>query len=757
MITKIKLNQVATYKNCVEIGDLKKVNFFFGNNGCGKSTIARVFYNYSQNEVPLYPFNNSSIDGFNKDEEEILVFDYDFIQNNFYLNPELSGIFSLDEKNEEIDKIIKAEYQNVTNTEKSISEKKDEKQKLTDLKNQANKNILEDCWIYNKQFEEDFNKINLGKRKELFYEKLNEINQTEYSSKKLNYITEKYKKYYLEELNKIENNISFKNFNEILDFEKEFNNALEEIIIGSNDVPIASIINQLNNSSWVKQGINFLDKTKEVQDCPFCQQQTIDKNLLNQFEKYFDTTREEKIKTIQELYDNYTDILSIFESKLEALIEKDLVKFDVLKIQKQLSDILSKNEKEVQTKVENPNEKKKLESLESLKIEIERVNEIIRIHNEEVDNIKVNQQNLKDEIWKYISHQVKDKISSFKITSDSNSKQIEKLEAEIKVFEGAKIDSNGKIKEWQSQTVNTQKAVDNINDLLLKNNFTGFKIEKKESENNIIKYYILREGETSESHIFKTLSEGEKNFIAFLYFYQMCLGTNDTQNSTKKKIIVIDDPVSSMDSQVLFFVSTLIRRLIAKKGKGKDQQGNNLIDQLKNENIEQVFILTHNIFFYKEVALAFGARICHSTAYFNVKKFNNQSIIERIENYKNIAFNDYHLLWQEVKKESSEKISMALLNNMRRIIESYGNFMGLINDVNLWDLKNNIPDDSSENLIITALISQVQDGSHRISTNDEIYFSRISEESKEVALKSFEMLFENIGGKTHYDKMMEIC
>ncbi len=125
----------------------------------------------------------------------------------------------------------------------------------------------------------------------------------------------------------------------------------------------------------------------------------------------------------------------------------------------------------------------------------------------------------------------------------------------------------GKVKEWQTQTVNTQKAIDNINDLLLKNNFSGFKIEKKESENNITKYYILREEETIENHVFKTLSEGEKNFIAFLYFYQLCLGTNDSDNSTKKKIILIDDPVSSMDSQVLFFVSTLIRRLIAKKEK----------------------------------------------------------------------------------------------------------------------------------------------------------------------------------------------
>ncbi len=97
----------------------------------------------------------------------------------------------------------------------------------------------------------------------------------------------------------------------------------------------------------------------------------------------------------------------------------------------------------------------------------------------------------------------------------------------------------------------------------------------------------------------------------------------------KKKIILIDDPVSSMDSQVLFFVSTLIRRLIAKKGKGKDQHGNNLIYQLKNENIEQVFILTHNIFFYKEVALAFGGRICYSTSYFNIKKLIINQLLKK--------------------------------------------------------------------------------------------------------------------------------
>lgn len=756
MITRLQLNNVATYKDLVEISDLKKVNFFFGNNGCGKSTIARLFYNYSQNDIPSYPFNNCSIDGFNKNKEEIIVFDYDFVQNNFYSNTELSGIFSLDEKNEEIDKKIKNEYQNLSIIEKSISDKNEEKQKLINLKEQSYKNILEECWIYNKQFEKDFNKINLGKRKDPFYENIYAINKTEYSPKNLNFISEKYKKYYLEELSKLETNISINNFDTILDFEKEFNTALEDIIIGSNDVSIASIINQLNNSSWVQQGINFLDKDKEVQDCPFCQQQTIDKDLLNQFEKYFDTTREEKIKNLQTLYSNYILKISAFEASLKPLADKELVKFDILKIQNKLSKIFTKNEKEIQTKIDNPNEKKKLESLESLKIELEKINEKIRTHNEEVDNIKQSQQELTNEIWKYISHQVKDKINSFKVAETKATKQLEKLIADMNAAKDAKIQSKDKIQDWQSQTVNTQKAIDNINDLLLKNNFTGFKIEKKETENKIDKYYILRENETSENHVFKTLSEGEKNFIAFLYFYHLCLWTNDTKNSTKKKIIIIDDPVSSMDSQVLFFVSTLIRRLITKKGKGKDQHKNNLNHQLKNDNIEQVFILTHNIFFYKEIALLSGKRICESTSYFNVKKNNNISNIERIAESKNIAFNDYQLLWQEIKKDDSEKISISLMNNMRRIIESYGNFMGLIDGVDLWSLRENIPEESSENLIISALISEMQDGSHRVSTNDEIYFSRISNESKELALKTFRLLFENLGGKTHYDKMMNL-
>lgn len=45
MIKKIKIHQVATYTNPVELTDIRKINFFFGSNGSGKTTISKLIAN----------------------------------------------------------------------------------------------------------------------------------------------------------------------------------------------------------------------------------------------------------------------------------------------------------------------------------------------------------------------------------------------------------------------------------------------------------------------------------------------------------------------------------------------------------------------------------------------------------------------------------------------------------------------------------------------------------------------------------------
>lgn len=74
-----------------------------------------------------------------------------------------------------------------------------------------------------------------------------------------------------------------------------------------------------------------------------------------------------------------------------------------------------------------------------------------------------------------------------------------------------------------------------------------------------INYEVVR---TDTGKIAENLSEGEKNFIAFLYFQQLVFGRESADGDTREKIVVIDDPVSSMDSSALFIVSAQIRKMI---------------------------------------------------------------------------------------------------------------------------------------------------------------------------------------------------
>ncbi len=53
------------------------------------------------------------------------------------------------------------------------------------------------------------------------------------------------------------------------------------------------------------------------------------------------------------------------------------------------------------------------------------------------------------------------------------------------------------------------------------------------------------------------------------------------------RVVIIDDPISSLDSNVMFIVTTLVKDLVKDCRDGK-------------RGIKQVFVLTHNVYFHKE-------------------------------------------------------------------------------------------------------------------------------------------------------------
>ena len=87
-------------------------------------------------------------------------------------------------------------------------------------------------------------------------------------------------------------------------------------------------------------------------------------------------------------------------------------------------------------------------------------------------------------------------------------------------------------------------------------------------------FEIQRNGEKAYN-----MSEGECSLVAFCYFMAKL---DDVNTSGIKPIIWIDDPISSLDSNHIFFMYSLISEKIA-----------------LNNNFEQLFISTHNLDFLK--------------------------------------------------------------------------------------------------------------------------------------------------------------
>ena len=754
MITSINLKAVASYDpvNGVQINDLKKVNFFFGFNGSGKSTVAKYLHNLSlkTNEQNTDYANCSNV-GYDNTKHHILTFNEDFIEENFNRNQELKGVFSLNQANDIIDKQIETENDLIKNYE-SLSFKYQHFIEKLEIDKQAKyDDLLSHCWNQRTVFS-TFSKISLaysGSRLNHFQEVNRQIQNTQGTIFTLSNLTATYQRLYENEIRKIGLTVSGKIYRDIRELEIKIDKLLQEVIIGNEDVDIASLIQTLNSRNWVEAGVTYLDKTGNI--CPFCQNETVDRNLIEQFNLFFDETYKKKIAEIEgskNLYKQKTDLL------LNSLLEiqnvfnpNNLVSNSVIALKSLFED----NIDTIQFKLNHSNERKSLISLSSKKLELSSIVKAIKENDQLYSDLDSNKQSLLIEIWKYIAAKCETEINDFELRKLKYNR-ITTLANQLKTdYDNKVITSRQAIESLRNQTINTKEAVDNINIILKNSGFEGFEIDERNKVNNISRYYLKRPNTTNTNSIFKSLSEGEKNFISFLYFFQLCVGTDDIQsNGSKKKIIVIDDPVSSLDSQALFVVATLIHDLIRQKGKSPKSD----LQQFLNTAIDQVYVLTHNQYFYKEVS--FDRRpICTDWWHLVISKINNKTKVVG-DRYRKV-FDDYSLLWKSLKDvkaamPGNATMNILIANTMRRIIDSYVNFIGIGKDT--WAVVLNEDKNNPEYYIKCAFISTINDESHKITALDGVYYQKIINEQPQILFDVFISIFKSIG-KEHYEMMMD--
>lgn len=731
MITKIEIKDTATYQN-ETLDNLNKINFIYGNNGSGKTTISRIVRDESK-----YP--SCKVEWKDNTKLETLVYNSDFVEENFQPSQEIKGIFTLGKEEADTQKKIDLEKGEIEKINKELADIASNIEKNENIKKDFISETKESFWKIKQSLDKSpiMNALTgvRGKKDDFFSRVLKEYSENKAELKTKEELEEIAQKCYVDSRTPktLLNTISF---NVISELEKE--SILDKVIIGKEDLDVSALIKELNNSDWVKSGMKYISSQKVK--CPFCQQD-LPKDLENKLNSYFDKTYENDKRAVELLKKNYETETAHLISSLKDIIDSQLKELDTESLRGhliQLQKVINSNNRILEKKVDNLSQKYKLTSIsefdEKINAIIHAANEKIQEHNDFIKNLTKEKKNLEPLVWKYICNELDSNISKYNNQIESLNKEKNDLETE-QVRKTSELDKHKEeLKQLEKKLTSVQPTLDSINKLLSDFNFTGFRLAQGNTE------YTYKIERLDGTPVEKTLSEGEKSFVTFLYFYNLLNGSQSSSGVVNNRIVVIDDPVSSLDNDILFIVSTLIRMMF-----------NGLFDD--SLSIKQLFILTHNLYFFKEVSFDCGWNKSEKNK-FRFWTINKLSNLSHINSYakNNPIKTSYELLWDIIRQTEEDKTKydcIYLQNTMRRILEYYFKMLGnnpIRTQIDEFEI--------NERPIYKALISWINIGSH--SQMEEIFYNERTVTNTEIFLSVFKKIFEKTNQIDHYNMMMKI-
>ena len=240
------------------------------------------------------------------------------------------------------------------------------------------------------------------------------------------------------------------------------------------------------------------------------------------------------------------------------------------------------------------------------------------------------------------------KIDELKVIADTK--------AEEKADIAQKIQNQIKQIEDKERLMNDEeKGALKVNEYL--NNFFGhdfLKLQALEEPDQFggkkIRFEIIRNGKKAHH-----LSEGECSLIAFCYFMAKL---EDIETKGSKPIIWIDDPISSLDSNHIFFVYSLINSEIVAK-----------------QDFEQFFVSTHNLDFLKYLKRLPNR---DKTQSFIVIREGQNSQIRLMPKYLKDYITEFNFLFHQIylcanadiNDEANYSVYYNFGNNTRKFLEA---------------------------------------------------------------------------------------
>ncbi len=658
---------------------LKKENrlsIIYGRNGSGKSSIARAIEYYYRSKpdskwkfdfVDFYDYNSTKIQR-NQMDYNIYVFDENFINEKIHIKDDgLESIVMFGEQ-VELDNLIDSKNQD-------INSKKEELQTLTSLleekENPNSQNSYkyylekmkvllrqDDGWAaIDKEIKK--NKANSSVNDRLVLEiaknkptlPQNQL-KIEFENLKANYDSIKDE---VERLDKPVNLIK-EEYNDLM-IMSLLAQKIEEPKLTSREEKILNSIKKEGQKLMQEAKKRFINK--EVEICPYC----------------FRKISEEEIEILLSCFDNVLNKdVEEHEEKLKKykldLIEMDLEVYNKLdnqiicEIRKKLDEFNKTIEiynTYIDQKINNPFKPLEIENLglsskiKGINLKLESLEENRLDYNKSIGQIEEIKEKLIDQNKELAYFQIKDYYDIYKNKYEEYNnmqKRKHQIENDISLI---KIE----IDQLKCKKNNIEIAIDVINKSLSYVFYDKNRMQLVPSGDN---YFLKVRGRAVTPD---KVSVGERNILALCYFFTMIGENLDKENMySEKTLLVIDDPISSFDSDNRIGILSYLNKEVK-----------NIIFGNKNSRI---ILMSHDVL-VTDSLIKIGDDIANSLKYRNMP---SKSIYSRLEirnkeifEYKKVDQNEYSVslskIYEFIEGETND---VTIGNIMRRVLEAFTTF-----------------------------------------------------------------------------------
>lgn len=688
MISKIDISQFGVFRQyawdtCLgRDSTFKKLNIIYGRNYSGKTTISRILdciqnralhadYSDAIFAIQLEDGNRISQNELDSCNLQVRVYNTDFVKKHlgwmYDHDGQIEPFTILGSYNVELDKKIKELDEKIGDAEtqtglsfdlsKLGDELKASRQKHVDLKTSLEKKLSQKASDI-KTNTHKFNSLTFSRthlEKEIVL-----VNDT-------NILSDEVK----DEFAKLIKEEPKDNINEIIFFPDNFDAYLQktnELLLQRITLsqPIADLLQNKLLQEWVRNGRSLHAKRNT---CAFCGND-LPSDLWDKLDKHFNTESENLRSTISQaiseidvdiahmekylppdarlFYDKQASEYAPTVQELKTKIEAHIQNLNIMKqaLNKRLENIF-----EEQLTLSALNVIPELNEI------IGRINDIIKLNNELRDSLQQRQNNAKDKLRASEVAEYKLDINYSDAIAAITDAEKELAEA-TKEFESAQVSLNQAKDERRSlknQAQDKSKGAELVNQLLAHYfGHEGLKLEAT-GQHPQIEFKIMRGNDLA-----RNLSEGECSLIAFCYFIARMQDELKSVGSENDLIICIDDPVSSLDHNHIFFMFGMIESVLC-----------------KNKNYKQLFILTHNL-----ELLKYLKQLTHPKRDVGMFLIERESIatskLKPMPKYMHNYITEFNYLFEQIYNTSQQLGDTATYsyhynfgNNLRKFLEAY--------------------------------------------------------------------------------------